>query len=224
MQSTVHLKTFHPLVHTNPWVGIWRMPRRTLRIILDENPAYWVWPLAALGGMSPVMEQAMVSSLGQYLDFGAVMLMILLGGGLLGIGMLYFFSTLLAWTGRLLHGRGTRRELRAAMAWANLPLGVEFTAFIILLPGLWATAFTGHPPHTNTELLSLGIIGLTRIIGGAWSLALLVLGVAEAQRFGFWRAIVNLLLVVALYLVLGFAFFPALLAVAVMLTGYPGMV
>ena len=166
----------------NPWKEVWLHPRNTIKAILKYDPKYMVLPLAALAGIA-----------NNALDFEATD--VLVGGSsfigsafvaaLLGIVSLYISGSLLSFTGRWLKGKANALKLRAAIAWAGVPVIASLVLFIPLFFAL------------NSS--SMGIIGLSSIafvVLGLWSLVLQVGMISEIQGFSIWKAILNIILAI----------------------------
>jgi hypothetical protein len=104
------------------------------------------------------------------------------------------------WTGRPLGGRASALELRTALAWASVPLLVSAAATIpqVLLFGHGFFRSDG-PDLGSGWAMAPALYGLAAldIVVGLWWLVTLVLAVAEAQRFAWWKAVVNYLLAIA---------------------------
>ncbi len=106
----------------NPFLTIWTRPRATIRGIVDTNPFLHVVPLAMIGGIVQTLDRAIQQNAGVTLSLQAILaLAVFLGpiGGLIG---LFVGGWLTRTTGRWLGGRATPEQMRAAIAWASLPV------------------------------------------------------------------------------------------------------
>jgi uncharacterized membrane protein len=90
-------------------------------------------------------------------------------------------------------------DLRTALAWACVPLvaSVLLTAPALALFG--RDLFTSSGPSLGSWSIASAYYGLAalNVVLAAWSIVAVVLALAEAQRFAWWRAIANYLLAVA---------------------------
>lgn len=158
-----------------PWVTIATRPRATIRAIVDANPRRHVWLLAAASGLGwPVLggPTAVRPLLFFIAPVGAVVL-------------LYVNGALVRWTGSWLGGSASSAEVRAALAWSNVPtiflLAIRVAASLLgadlLFAGRGALAWT-----IFRGLVSLWVSGLTLVC------------LAEVHRFSMLRATWSLLL------------------------------
>jgi signal peptidase I len=173
---------------------VWFKPRDTIGRILATNPRRHVLLLAALGGVSAIPVEWIDAGLADQLhDWPKLAPIIVLGAAAaIGVAGLYVSAFLLRWTGKLLGGRASSVELRAAAAWRAVPNVLGFAICIIALIGLKLLAaagvFAAASPIVITALQWLaGLLGL-------WSLIVMMLMLARVQDFGFWRTIANMAL------------------------------
>ena len=182
----------------DPWFSIWTRPRATLRQILDDDPRRSVYRLAALGGIAGALKLLTESGAGLTAPLAATLAVAVAGGALGGVLFLFLFTGLLRVAGRWLGGRGGTLEIRAALAWANVP---EIWGMILWLPRgalLGEEMFQpvpsgieGNPPAA----LFFGLIVLAQTLVGFWGLVIGLKCIAEAHRFSAWRALGALILV-----------------------------
>lgn len=184
------------------WLTIWIRPRETLRAILNSPiPMRWVYLLAALGGFSigiiQVFSQLGVlpsSSDKEWSFFWismAVGLLVLAPLG--GILMVWFGSVMLYWTGKWIGGKGSRDQIMAALAWAQVPsigLGATVMGFVAVFTLL---SQLGVLAHSSLLGAVLGIVFVTLFIGGLVMKVYVYFNcLAEAQNFqSAWMAVVN---------------------------------
>jgi hypothetical protein len=182
-----------PPAPLNPWLSIWTRPRATMRQILDANPRPMVHLLAILGTMVRMLT-ANIPALG---PFGrpslATILTLKIGiavvGGLLG---LYLGSAILLMTGRWLGGRGGFVAVRAAVAWANVPLIWTALLWLPLFGYLGADAFNLDPTRLLEEPAGLALmvpLGLIETVIAVWYIVIALKCLAEAHGFSAWHAL-----------------------------------
>jgi len=169
----------------NLFVSVLLGPRKTIEHIVATQPTRGVLALAVLGGAAAGICQlysfhSFVSPLSDWLTG----VLALGGGAILGVLNLYVVAFFIALIARLLRGRASNQDVRAAFAWGQLPLVVgTIVAFAIL--------GAGHLAGNELVLvLSTVAFGLVLGIGGAWSFISTLLMIARVEKFGFWRAIV----------------------------------
>jgi hypothetical protein len=120
----------------------------------------------------------------------------------LSVGAMFLHARLVLWTGRLLGGAGRPVELHAATGWSLLPRVLTSAPLLLELPLRLAAADAEPVPGGLQAALDLAVVA-SGPLRHAWLIAttvsaLLWLGyLAEAQRFAWWRALVNELLAAA---------------------------
>jgi hypothetical protein len=188
----------------NPWASIWTRPRETVRYLLETDPERMVLVLAALGGVSQLLDQAATRNAGDHIPAITLILLAILLGPALGLFSLFLGSILVGWTGRWMGGAGSARQLRTAIAWANVPLVASLLLWIPLMLGVGEEMFTSYTPRLEASpvlalmVLLLGVVGIVLAI---WSLVILLKGVGEVQGFSAWKALGNVLLAFLVVLV-----------------------
>lgn len=104
------------------------------------------------------------------------------------------------WIGKIVGGKASAREVRAALAWGSVPGTVA--CIICLSVIIWWESLHLHGSLTSISLAL--IVGFTLIISVLplmlWSYVATLRMLARVQGFGFWRAVANLLLSVFLLL------------------------
>lgn len=113
---------------------------------------------------------------------------------------LYVYPPLISVTGRLLGGRGRVADIRIATAWSFLPmlwLALLWIPELALFGGeLFKSEFT---VDTGWMTAALYAFLLLEIAGLVWFIVVFVSALAEAQRFAWWRAVVNIAFAAALF-------------------------
>jgi signal peptidase I len=164
----------------NPFSTLWLSPGQTIERIVAANPRQFVVVLAALGGIIGFIAQA---AGGGWLSFSALLwLGIVVIGAVIGIVSLYFNGAVMGWIGRRLGGRASALEIRAAWAWSGVP---AIVGIVIAL----AIGALGAPAEV-TSLIALAF--------GFWSVIAFLVMLGTLEHFGFFRALVTWLLVLAL--------------------------
>jgi hypothetical protein len=195
----------HAIARTvNPWVSVWTRPRETVRYLLETDPERMVLVLATLGGISQLLDQASTRNAGDTFPATTVVLLAILLGPAIGLFSLFLGSVLVAWTGRWMGGAGSARQLRTAIAWANVPMVAGLLVWIPLVLGVGEEMFTSYTPRLEASpvlALMVLLLGMVGIILAIWSLVILLKGVGEVQGFSAWKALGNLLLAFLVVLV-----------------------
>jgi hypothetical protein len=182
----------------NPFVTIWLRPRATIRGILDRNPSYLVTSLAMAGGVLQALDRATQRNAGNTLSLATILILALaLGpiGGLIGV---YLGGAVLGWVGRSLGGRGESEEVRAALAWSQVPALAAIPIWILQIALVGHEMFTSNTPNLDASP-GLGMLllatGLIEILVGVWAFITMLRTVGEAHRFSAWKSLGSLLLI-----------------------------
>ncbi len=188
-----------------PWLTIWTEPRRTIRQIVDRDSSHGVLLIAALAGALSTLEARWMAMPTHPAGVTWPLFVAISAGfgALLGIVALYIDGFLLKWTGAMLGGVANYAEVRAALAWSEIPaIAAVVIGIVAVLLGVAGPMAPGMSPMarrgTGLELLHLAL--------GAWSFVLSLKCLGEVHRFSAWRAlgsiIVLLLAIVVVIFVL----------------------
>lgn len=188
------------------WVTIWTHPRATIRRIVDTDPHYQVAFLAMLTGALSVLESQWsrppisavprTAAVWPLLVVGSVV-----GGAILGVVGLYINGFLLKWSGALLGGNATYAEVRAALAWAEIPsiVAIALGILLILIGGAAPLPALGQSPPTEPSVGSATMHAVLAL----WSFIITLKCLAEVHRFSVWRALASIVLLLIALLVFG---------------------
>jgi len=172
----------------SPWLSVWLKPGPTIQHIAGADPRLHLWLLGSLAGICSLVVQLLLSEWRTVLLDWRWIVAILLGGAAWGIFSIYAAGFFLRWSGRLLGGRASTAEARAAAAWSSLPIVLGIAGSAIVLAGLKLSggAESGWAATTAFALISA--------VAGLWSVILLGRMLARLQNFGFWRTTGNFVL------------------------------
>jgi len=177
----------------NSFLAVWLHPRQTIRTIVDQNPKSLVLLLAmAAGGGEIAMRGA---SVGQGMGTNALVVILVSGvvGALLGLAGLYFFGFLYRWVGGWFGGQATGVQVRAAIAWAKVPVFAVFVIWLIFY--FVSKGAIADMSQTGPEFsVSLLITGVASIVLGVWSFILLCLMIGEVHKFSGWKGFLTVFL------------------------------
>jgi hypothetical protein len=178
----------------NPWFSIWTKPRATIQQIVATNPQRLVLLLAALGGLSTVLDRASMRNLGDKLDWPVLLLIAAVVGPIAGIATLYIGGALLRWTGNWIGGQGSALHIRAAMAWSSVP---EIWGLLLWIPALAVFGqelFTSTMPRVEANpslnIVLLGFAAISLVIG-IWQFVVFLKCLGQVQGFSAWKALGN---------------------------------
>jgi hypothetical protein len=142
--------------------------------------------LAALAGFSTALDNASIASMGDTFDLVMIFGIVAIVGPIGGIVSLFIGAALLRWMGMWIGGVASSMDIRAAMAWSNVPI---IWALLLWIPELYlfgGELFTSYTPKIDaSESLTYSFIGfdVIKIIVSMW-----------AQGFSAWKALGNTLL------------------------------
>jgi hypothetical protein len=175
-----------------PFFTIWTAPRATIRRIVDTDPKRNVIALAAIGSGISALSGQWSKALGSDANLSVlwplwVALIVALSAAL-GVLSLFISGAVLKWTGSLLGGVASRVEVRAALAWSQVPgiAGAIILLIAILLGVPMPPATRGTLPHFDPAFYKLMAVG---IVFGIWGLVVLLKCLGEVHRFSAWRAL-----------------------------------
>ena len=181
----------------NPWISMWTKPRETVQQIVDTDPTRMVLLLAAIAGFSSALDRASIKNAGDMLELPIIFGIAMIGGALGGVLMLYVGSALVKWTGRWVGGSASSENIRAAMAWSNVPLIWALLIWIPQLALIGDELFKSDTPRmdaSETLLYSYLGFGLIEIVIAIWTLVVMLKCLGQVQGFSAWKALGNLLL------------------------------
>ncbi len=180
-------------IRIGSWLTIWYRPRATIRRIVDTDPTRFVLGIAWIAGALGVLNsQVMLTTidlppklphLPRLGASGIAIAAFIIGVG--NIVVLYCLAALFRWSGQILGGSAQAIEVRAALAWSQVPslyLSVAMISAMVL--GLYT------PPASHTA----SPLSLIESIIGIWAFVISLKCLGEVHRFSAWRALGTILL------------------------------
>lgn len=180
-----------------PWFTWWVKPRQTIQQIIDYDASYLAVPLILASGAFNTLNRASMRSLGDDYDLLTIILISLIAGPIGGLIGWLIFGALLKLTGDWIGGKGDGEAIKAALAWANIPVLFAGALWFIELPLYGHELFTTETPRIEASIpLSISLIGFAVIefIIGVWALVLYLRALGQVQGFSAWKALLNSLL------------------------------
>ena len=181
----------------NPWFRIWVSPRRTIRRIVDIDPTRrFVW-LSLIYGFPMLLQIAQSLSLALYFSWPVILITALIFATFIGMLGISVTAGLLTWVGKWIGGVGAFTQVRAAVAWSNVPSLVTGLIWLIWIFLFKDSLFYEGVLKTNVGgmaqwiLLSLAAL---QFIASVWSFVLLLINLSEVQGFSVWKALLNVIL------------------------------
>jgi hypothetical protein len=175
-------------VWVDSWVTIWYQPRATIRRIVATNPKKFVVGIAWMAGALAALDaQVAVATIDYPPDIphlprlgpiGVAIAAILFG--LASVVSLYGGAALYRWASHFVGGTADAIEVRAALAWSQVP-GLYLEVVIII-----ATALGLYTPSVSGAVFPLSLI---ETIVGVWVFVITLKCLGEVNRFSAWRAL-----------------------------------
>ncbi|PYO39889.1 MAG: hypothetical protein DMD33_19375 [Gemmatimonadetes bacterium] len=181
----------------SPWRSIWRSPALTIRNALGSTSTPTLLFLGAVGGVAQAFAREATKNSGVRVPAWALVAGAILVGSTYGVLQLYLLSTLLYWTGRLTGAVAPLRSVQIVVGWSNAPFAANLVLWLVATPLVGRHLFVFDPTLIQFESparsLLVGFAWLmtmcTFALSGAWSMLILVQGMAEVNGFSVWRAL-----------------------------------
>ena len=192
----------------NPWWYIWVRPRQTIRYLVDTDPKMHFWVLVIFYGLIRAVSTGIQASLGDIFSPRQIAGFIMIAGPLAGLIGVYFTASLLELVSRLLGGQADGQHIRTVLAWATLPMVVLVIVGMLPSLAMFGSSVFSQPAvrlqqlffsqGNASDLLTRGLLGWSvgmDLVGSIYFLVVTVIGLAEVQKFSFWKAAGTVLLV-----------------------------
>jgi hypothetical protein len=187
----------------NPWFSIWIKPRRTIAQIVREDPTSWVLFLAAMAGITQILDNAVMRSLGDQWEWHHIVIFAVIAGPIAGIIGLFLISFLLRVTGAWFGGEGSPEDVRAAYAWSGVPILWIMPLWVPQLLIFGQEMFTTATPmmDANPSLwIGFMVLAVIELIAGIWGVVVYLKCLGQVQAFSAWVALANTIVAYALLL------------------------
>jgi hypothetical protein len=177
---------------------IWTEPRATIRRIVDTDPTRNVIALVAIGPAIGALASQWSKALGNNANLSVLWpLWVVVSVAIqaaLGVLFLYIFGVIFKWSGSLIGGVASRVEVRAAVAWSQVPaIAAEIVLLLAVLMGIpipvptTPNTFPQIDPAFYKVLVIEGVLGF-------WGFIVSLKCIGEVHRFSAWRALVAILI------------------------------
>ena len=195
-----------------PFFTIWTEPRATIRRIVDTDPTRHVIALAAIGPAINALAAQWSKAISNNANLSPLwplwVAATVVFEAALGVVSLYIFGAIFKWSGSLLGGVASRVEVRAALAWSQVPaIAAELILLIAVLMGvpMPAAQTAGTLPHIDPAFYKVLVV---EGVLGIWGFFISLKCMGEVHRFSAWRAFVAILIPPFIVLiVIGFVIF-----------------
>ena len=174
-----------------PFFTIWTEPSATIRRIVETDPTRNVIALAAIGPAVGALANQWSKALGETAKLSVLwpieVAFAVAFAAVLGVVSLFISGAILRWSGGLLGGVASRVEVRAALAWSQMP---AIAAEVILLMAVLQGIPIPHP--TAAAMLQIDPpfykVGVVEGVLAIWGSIVGLYCIAEVHRFSAWRA------------------------------------
>src|SRR3984957_1497511 len=153
-----------------PFLTIWTEPRATIRRIVDSNPTRNVVALAAIGPAVGALANQWSKALDENANLSVLwpigVAFAVAFAAVLGAVSLFISGAILRWSGGLLGGVASRVEVRAALAWSQIPaIAAEIILLMSVLQGIpiphpTAASMLQIDPPCTTSGIAEGLLAL----------------------------------------------------------------
>ena len=182
-----------------PFFTIWTEPRATIRRIVDTDPTRNVIALVAIGPALNALASQWSKAIGNNANLSVLwplwVVVSVAIQAVLGVLFLYIFGVIFKWSGSLLGGLASRVEVRAAIAWSQVPaIAAEIVLLIAVLMGIpmpTPGATPGMLPQIDPAFYKVLVI---EVVLGFWGFIVSLKCIGEVHRFSAWRAFVAILI------------------------------
>lgn len=176
-------------------------PRAFMREF-DPSLAKFNWLIAWLMGTVLLFSKAFAFTLGLSYSFIGIFLFAVVFGIPAGYILIYLYSFLLYWTGKIFRGKATFCEVKDAYVWTRILEIFPLISWLGLMALFGREAFT--PLFLGNEsygLIVFGLIGLQGIFQ-IWETVILFHTLGEVQGLSAWVTIWNVLFASVLLLII----------------------
>jgi hypothetical protein len=157
--------------------------------------------LVIFGGITNALNRAADKNMGDKMSLLAVLLISVIGGAFFGWVSYYIYSALMSWTGKWLKGEGDTTALFRMISYSLIPSLIILPLIIMRIVLLGNKEF-----QPDIDLFAEGIwVALLCYISyflefmlGIWTLFIVVVGISEVQKISIGKAIINLILPIAI--------------------------
>jgi len=180
----------------NPWVSAWVKPRNTIAALIQYNVNYRFIVLCAFYGFQTMLQTSQFLSLGRDYSLLFVLILSLVLSIPIGYIMFNISSLFVLWLGKLIKGKGSFKEIRAATYWSSVPNVIISFLWIILMIALGNGLFiAGYERDLMGSAVSINMgISILRIVLGVWGFIIFLKMLGEVQGFSAWMALLNAVL------------------------------
>jgi hypothetical protein len=153
--------------------------------------------LCFIYGFPMALQLAQNFSLGTRFHVAAIVIGALIVAIIVGAVMINIATALFTWTGKWIGGVGTYQQIRAAVAWSNMPSVVNIGIWMINLAVFGVRIFRSDFIETQfvgSELSIIFFTAVTQLVIAVWAFIITLKALGEVQGFSAWKALLNILI------------------------------
>lgn len=172
-------------------------PQRAFAFIVTYQYQRHLHVLLVLAGMTRSFDRAVRNNMGDTMSLWGIIGFSIVVGGLFGWLSYYLYAFFMSWTGKWLNGTAPTAALLRVLAYSTIPTVLGLLVLFAQIAVYGKTIFMEEgiilEEGTLQPFVFYGLVALE--IGlSLWSVVLLVIGIAEVQRFSVGKAVLNVLL------------------------------
>ena len=190
----------------NPWLSIWVKPRQTIRALIKHDVNFRFILISAIYGFQFMLQFSQTFSIGSNFNLIVILLMALILSIPVGYILFNISSAFLFWLGKLIKGKGSFKEVRAANYWSSIPNVITILVWIILMFAHGNSLFiAGYEKGLAGAGMGMNIgASIVQIVLGIWMIVIFLRSLGEVQGFSAWMALLNAFLSVLAMFIISF--------------------
>lgn len=194
-----------------PFFTIWTAPRATIRRIVDTDPTRNVIALAAagpaIGALATQWSRALANNANLPGWWPLLVPVYVVFSAAFGVLGLFIGGAIWKWCGSLLGGVASQVEVRAAIAWSQVPgIAAGIVMLIAVLLGVPKPIPTTPGTLAQIDPAFYKFMAVEAVLG-FWGFVVWLKCLGEVHRFSAWRALAAMLIPFLIAVVIGFIVF-----------------
>jgi len=162
--------------------------------MVERDPTDWLWLLLIMGGTSRVMARLSELPIHKALDANLLMALVLVGGPVAGLLLIFAYGRLLHAMLRRLGGVATWVASRTAIAWSLAPGAPSLALWGIMVASYGVDALSPAALEKATGAEGKLVLSLDYFVQFAlatWSLILEIVTLADVHRIRLWKVLLS---------------------------------
>jgi hypothetical protein len=153
--------------------------------------------LCFIYGLPMALQLAQNFSLGNRFHVAGIIGGSLILAMILGVIMINIATALFSWTGKWIGGVGTYQQIRAAVAWSNMPSIVNIAIWMINIAVFGVRIFRSdfvESTFAGNELSIIFMTAVVQLVVAVWAFIITLKALGEVQGFSAWKALLNIVI------------------------------